>query len=244
MIRRTGVTLIEVLVAIFVTALGLLALLALFPLGAVNMAHAIKDTRTAHAAAEASGNIKVWRILQPNSSSSAAIQNDVAVFSGYAGGPSLPLPSSDGPSYGVLVDPIGFQSYSSVPSFARWVAGTPGIPRQTVSVFTSNLTPAQRQATLLRWFALVDDVTFGPDGLPSGGFVQRENRYTWAYLLRRPRFSDPSIVEMTIAVFDRRPLQLGAGSFLPVGENAYPVEFDPSDPLNTVNLVYANGLPK
>jgi hypothetical protein len=71
--------------------------------------------------------------------------------------------------------------------------------------------------------------------------VQRENRYSWAYLLRRPRFSDPSVVEMTIAVYNRRPLQLGGASFLPVGESAYPVEIEAA---NTVNLVYAGGLPK
>src|SRR5438093_7745538 len=50
---RTGATLTEVLVAIFVMAIGLLALLTLFPLGALSMAQAIKDDRTAHAAKNA-----------------------------------------------------------------------------------------------------------------------------------------------------------------------------------------------
>jgi hypothetical protein len=44
---RFGVTLIEVLSAIFVTGIGLLAILVLFPLGALSMAQAIKDDRTA-----------------------------------------------------------------------------------------------------------------------------------------------------------------------------------------------------
>lgn len=35
-LHRSGVTLIEVLVAIFVAAIGLLALLALFPVGALS----------------------------------------------------------------------------------------------------------------------------------------------------------------------------------------------------------------
>src|SRR5207253_9862097 len=43
--QRSGTTLVEVLVAIFVTAIGLLGLLALFPLGAVSLAQAIKDSR-------------------------------------------------------------------------------------------------------------------------------------------------------------------------------------------------------
>src|SRR5713101_4656546 len=50
---RTGATLTEVLVAIFVMAIGLLALLTLFPLGALSMAQAIKDDRTAHSAKNA-----------------------------------------------------------------------------------------------------------------------------------------------------------------------------------------------
>jgi hypothetical protein len=44
---RAGVTLIEVLAAIFITGVGLLALLVLFPLGALSLAQAIQDDRTA-----------------------------------------------------------------------------------------------------------------------------------------------------------------------------------------------------
>jgi prepilin-type N-terminal cleavage/methylation domain-containing protein len=44
--RRAGVTLIEVLVAIFIMGIGLLALLNLFPLGAIEMSQAIQDDRT------------------------------------------------------------------------------------------------------------------------------------------------------------------------------------------------------
>src|SRR5262245_30461446 len=46
--RRSGLTLIEVLVAIFVMAIGLMALLTLFPLGALRMGQAIQDDRAAH----------------------------------------------------------------------------------------------------------------------------------------------------------------------------------------------------
>ncbi len=51
--RRPGVTLIEVLAAIFITGVGLMALLTLFPLGALSMAQAVKDDRTGHAHANA-----------------------------------------------------------------------------------------------------------------------------------------------------------------------------------------------
>lgn len=46
--KRAGVTLLEVLAAIFIMGIGLLALLTLFPLGAVNMAQSIKDDRAGH----------------------------------------------------------------------------------------------------------------------------------------------------------------------------------------------------
>ena len=52
--RRPAVTLLEVLVAIFIMAIGLLALLVLFPLGALSMAEALQKDRTAAAAANAS----------------------------------------------------------------------------------------------------------------------------------------------------------------------------------------------
>jgi hypothetical protein len=51
--RRTGITLIEVLAAILIVGVGLLALLALFPLGALSMAQAVKDDRTAALASDA-----------------------------------------------------------------------------------------------------------------------------------------------------------------------------------------------
>lgn len=43
---QAGVTLVELLVAIIVMGVGMLALLTLFPLGALEMAQAIKDDRT------------------------------------------------------------------------------------------------------------------------------------------------------------------------------------------------------
>src|SRR5262245_57164818 len=44
---RTGLGLTEVLIAIFTLALGLLGIMSLFPLAAVNMANAIKDENCA-----------------------------------------------------------------------------------------------------------------------------------------------------------------------------------------------------
>ena len=57
MTRRSGMTLVEVLVAIFVMGIGMLALSTLFPLGALRMQKAIQDQRCVEAAANASS---VW----------------------------------------------------------------------------------------------------------------------------------------------------------------------------------------
>jgi hypothetical protein len=53
MTHRPAVTLIEVLIAMFIMAIGMLALLVLFPLGAVSMAQALKDDRCASTASMA-----------------------------------------------------------------------------------------------------------------------------------------------------------------------------------------------
>src|SRR5438128_9401464 len=95
---RTGATLTEVLVAIFVTSIGLLALLTLFPLGALSMAQAIKDDRTAHAAAnaEAIALVRSLRYDPPDNQ----FMNPFGILRA----------DPDGPSYPVYIDPIGFWS--------------------------------------------------------------------------------------------------------------------------------------
>ncbi|HEY1378160.1 MAG TPA: prepilin-type N-terminal cleavage/methylation domain-containing protein [Gemmataceae bacterium] len=60
--RRRAVTLVEVLIAIFLMGIGLMAILSLFPLGAAQMAQALKDQRCAEAATNAAAVGRVlWR---------------------------------------------------------------------------------------------------------------------------------------------------------------------------------------
>src|SRR3954447_9298845 len=74
--RRQGATLVEVLVAIFVMGLGLIALLTLFPLGAIRMAQAIQDDRCATAVANADAIAKMDFGFPPQR---ASIRNDALV---------------------------------------------------------------------------------------------------------------------------------------------------------------------
>ncbi len=54
---RQGLSLAEVLIALLILALGMMGILALFPLGAKQMADAIKDERTAQLAEMGEGLI-------------------------------------------------------------------------------------------------------------------------------------------------------------------------------------------
>lgn len=104
--RRSGVTLTEVLIAIFVMGIGLMAILSLFPLGASQMAQAIKDQRAAEAAANASALARImWK---------QACDEDLNIglskFYDSDPGPTLGMPQSrqrwvmalDDPSYNML----------------------------------------------------------------------------------------------------------------------------------------------
>jgi hypothetical protein len=215
--RRPAATLVEVLVAIFVMAIGLMALLALFPLGALSMGRAIKDDRTAGAAANATAMAIAQTVHRDNSLIAAFTNPDATVYND--------APPT-GPSYPVYVDPVGRLSYLAPAN--NYVAGqSPGIARRGVSYATT----AQQT---LQWFTLLDDIVFDVNGTPStsGGSVEREGIYSWAYLLRRPLASVASEVELTVVVYNNRALQMTPT--LQSDETAYNGTFDPVNKASNV----------
>jgi prepilin-type N-terminal cleavage/methylation domain-containing protein len=201
--RRSGVTLIEVLVAIFVMAIGLIALLTLFPLGVLRMYQALRDERCS----ECAYNADKIAIMHN-------IRNDAQVVSFFANPDPTKLPNADsyGESYPVLVDPIGY--FASPAGNGRdWVGGTPGFLRRRPVQFITGTT---LNANHYKSFTLLDDISFesittnpmSPPGTPqkSGTAILRDTRYSWAYLLRRPQTSDPTVVDCSIVVYERRTL--------------------------------------
>jgi Prokaryotic N-terminal methylation motif len=205
--RRSGATLIEVLVAVFVTAIGLLALLALFPVGAVSMAKAIQNNRASQAAANAAAIANFQNLAQDSTISSSFISPS-----------GLPAITGTGLSYPVYVDSIGksitINGLGNCPIIPTAPpASSPGIPRQYASFATSS-------ADIIRWLGLTDDISFQTNGIPamSGGFVERENRYSWCYLLQRPNASFAGQVKMTVVVYSGR-------SWAVQGENYFNVDF-------------------
>src|SRR5262249_53541752 len=115
---RVGLTLLEVLISIFIMALGMLALLTLFPLGALSMARALQEDRAASAANLAAEYAQALD-LRHDPNVTAAF---TAAPPGYAG----PARNPAGPSWPVFVDPFG-AAVNPNPLGAS--PSTPGIPR-------------------------------------------------------------------------------------------------------------------
>ncbi len=204
--RRTGVTLIEVLMALFIMALGILALLSLFPLAALQMAQSIKDDRTGTLAVNADITFRVfWRKAWqgPNGSLNAtttepgftALDNGVAT-------------TYTGPSNAVLIDPIG--QYASGGSAS--VAGA--ITRSNWQAVASSPSPA----ACVRFCSIMDDMTFNSSSGwadTSNGSIDRGGRYSVAWFIQRPNNSVRGSVNLSVLVYQNRPVTVN-----PSGEYA------------------------
>lgn len=197
---RRGVTLVEVLVAIFIAAIGALSLLVLFPLGALNMARAIRDDRCAQAGINATALADALNLRDD-----ANIEAQLS-----AGNP-------------VYVDGIGAQvilgggagPFTGVGGLGG-TAPTTAIPRVLPSYVTSNLIAYKN-------FRLQDDITFDSNGAATAtsGFVDRGGRYSWAYMIRRSStVVGPST--MSVIVYDGRNTAIAGGEtcYLPAAPSS------------------------
>jgi Tfp pilus assembly protein PilV len=210
--RRGAFSLTEVLVATFVLALGLMALLTLFPLGALTMGQAIQDDRAALTAANGMAALQVW---------------DAHLDPGVAAATTQDLPPNwpaDAPGWAVYVDPVGARSFAA----PGHLGGTPATRIKRVSVQKLTNLPAalQNQATY-GWCVLLDDLSFTDQGTPALGDdpanprIAWEGRYSWAALLRRPAHSS-AVTEVSVVVYRGRAISLNA-SLTPAGEDVFAV---------------------
>jgi hypothetical protein len=177
--RRPAVTLMEVLIAMFIMAIGMMALLVLFPVGAVSMAQALKDDRCAYAS-----------YVSENVAIATNVRNqDANVNAAFLAAGALPT-SGALQSGLVFVDPYGVQAMPSVAPYGTPLGlfgVSPGIPRvyPTIVTLAGVLTPRLTD----RWFSLQDDITFNqsgtPDTITTGGIIDRGRAYSYAFLLRR-----------------------------------------------------------
>src|SRR5947209_16589608 len=174
MTHRRGTTLIEVLVSIFVMAIGMIALLALFPLGAFQMADAIKDDRVSACVANATSVATAWSLrhdLTFTITPSPAFDKPSPKHVDVSAGPWL-----TGPSYAVYADPVGRATYFGSTEYVDWVAavgiktfpGQAGLKRVGTSF-------APNGPSALRWCTFLDDINFDKNGAPAtpAGSVER-----------------------------------------------------------------------
>jgi prepilin-type N-terminal cleavage/methylation domain-containing protein len=253
--RRRGLSLTEVLVAIFIMAIGLMALLTLFPLGALNMAQAIKDDRTGNSAGNAAAVAHtIWRILVAQTPTNPdATLTPYLLNSGqaYWPAPAPDLTGTTGPGYWVYVDPFGYNgqyNYGGAGPYANWqnwLAGTPGtIPRYSKDPLP--LVAGWQSIVTYGYFSNNDDITFGENGTPpapgaAAGSVERRRQYSWAFLVRRSNCSDPQHLNLTVVVYSGRPLQT-APDAVPTGEAVYQANVVPGR--NTLTLTWGAGQDK
>ena len=155
MSRRSGVTLVEVLVAIFVMGIGLIALLTLFPIGMLRMARAIHYERSVQSARNADANAIIHGIRQDidvvtdirvGGDPYNALNPNWDVFRNPC--PILPRNAFPAPvpgllnadpyhdSYAIFVDPIGFNNLPTGAS-QDWVGGFE--PTRNAPPFASNV---------------------------------------------------------------------------------------------------------
>lgn len=215
MSRRAGVTLVEVLVAIFVMGIGMIALLTLFPIGMLRMGRAIHDQRSLDSERNA------FSVALANN-----LGNDIDVVSDRTTPYNATTPSDDlfqnplrnaavtgapvlldadpyGESYPVFVDPIGFYNLP-VAAGKHWVgnilpssnippvaAQPKGALRRRPAEFVRNGLPntaAGRTARNLRIFqscTLWDDLVFEHEIALNPGTPQS----TGGTIFRDARFS-------------------------------------------------------
>jgi hypothetical protein len=242
MSKRTGATLVEVLVAIFIMGIGLLALLALFPLGVLNMAQAIQSDRAALCATNAS-SCAVAKNLHRDS---ALIDNLNIATGAVTPGPfTNPTPADTavvsanpyGPSWPVFVDAVGIQQ-----GFGNWVGG-PGPTQGQYGIYRVSPSYVTNTAAIRQWFTLLDDIRFDTNAVPAAiatNLFDREANFSWAYLLRRPLNGNTAAVNMDIVVYSRRQLNLSQTLALPEYPYSGSVDFATPQP-NIVRLSWNPG---
>jgi prepilin-type N-terminal cleavage/methylation domain-containing protein len=254
---RPGVTLVEVLVAIFIMGIGLICLLTLFPLGIVNMAQAIKDDRTAYAGHTAINLARTFQLYKDDSV--WAIQNatNAAPPQNWYLNPYPKLPKQFPSQYGmglagypVYLDPIGNGGSATLANQAN---GIPRIGKFTASP-QSSLTSSS--LTAARWFSTRDDLDFSTDAVPiqtGVGLIQPPAKYSWAYLSKptycsqsppagsfpqatTPVPSNLTSFDVTVVVYANRSLFAGNNT-----ENAYKASISVST--NQIAVSYAGTKP-
>jgi len=192
---RKGLSLVEVLTAIFITGLGIISILTLFPLGAMRMAQAFRDERSALAAYNAEQFFRsYWKkhVVE-------AAPLDPFILALDQPPPGMPPCLPHEPSYPVVVDPMGFLARAGLPN-QSWFGDPPTptrIPRRNLQVVGTNPTAPTAALSLC---SLRDGIIVADDN----GNLEREFRYNFLWVVQRPINANLFHASLTVVVFDRR----------------------------------------
>jgi|GEM_PF-2255168 len=129
---NAGVTLMEVLIAIFILAVGLLGVAALLPVGGSETLEAIRADRTAAIGAAALSELHARRILEPFQWNTASRQ---LVPMWYYNDQQLEDLATNAPSGFILIDPLGLARAKEADTLSQWILFPKGVtlmPRVTV----------------------------------------------------------------------------------------------------------------
>ncbi|CAN5568687.1 hypothetical protein BH11PLA2_BH11PLA2_35700 [soil metagenome] len=224
--QRAGLTLTETLVALFIAALGMISLLTLFPLGALQMGQALKDGRCAQSAQEADNLIRWYSskygVIDPNHEFQKALaRGDYTTLYGTAPNQTNAAwlnPGERNSSYPVFVDPQGFNTTWPGSLQNVRVTSQAYLPRRSIYRLQGGAASAAQlpasTAEILRFTMLQDDLTYNTNksGAPipydsantTNPTVERGGRYNWLWVLQRPEHSRQNVIGLTCVVFDQR----------------------------------------
>jgi prepilin-type N-terminal cleavage/methylation domain-containing protein len=230
---RHGVTLVEVLAAIGIMGIGMLAILVLFPLGALSMARALKDDRCGAISWNAD-SLCTALDYRNDPQVRTLVRRDYVPLGGASG---LPPADPQGPGYAVYIDP--HYNTRPVPPRTLPIAGDnpsqflvyPTVPRvtpQNLATLPPQFVNDALPNRIERFFTFNDDMGFAVNGFPR---ELSDGRYTWAYLLQRLQSGNARTTQVWVVVYSGRPIEV------PEAEEAYaaipaPVQGDTSVVLN------------
>lgn len=239
-IARSGISLLEVLISMFIILVGLLGVAAMLPVGRLEIAAANQADRSGNVARAAFRELKVRRLLDPRNWRSNTATNAPAIYTpgvvkpfNIAGTDYLQLPP-------VVLDPLGI---SPPNGYTSWGSTFPvnGLPRLTIagtshawadSVFRSqddlriDTSPKSDLPPLQQWDRI------NPSD-PSSTAARRQSAgdYSWlATIVPDPHLYGEDVVTVSVAVFHKRNL------FKDSNVNAVPPERD----VGVANMIGTN----